>query len=663
MTFPAVPIRVLNVNDDDPARRYKSQLLTAAGFEVTDAARIDAARACLASEAPDLILLDVELPDGTGIDLCRDLQPQDAPDAFEGNRPYAIVLISAHMTRPDDIARGIDAGADAYLVEPLDDTYLVTLLRSLAARHARRRAVAEERAMLRAGHRRYRTLSATIGDAVYEWDFTTGRVEWSEAMHRMLGCASSEVGSMHQWRLDRTHPDDRPRVRAEVRRAIAARDTSWEIESRLARADGSYATVVDRATIAYDGDGRAQGAVGVVSDVTERQQLMDQLRLAQKMDAVGQLAGGIAHDFNNVLTSVMGFTGLIKHEVRDRPSVISHADEIEAAAQRASDMVAQLMAFSRHQEMTPDVVDLNDVVVSGSGMLDRLIGAHIRVQRDLDPQLPTVRADRTQIEQVLLNLVVNARDAMPDGGDLRIATGTVNPGRKDPRSLPPGRYVRLSVTDTGIGMDDSTRARIFEPFFTTKERGRGTGLGLSTVYGIVKQSGGHIRVESASGAGATFEVFLPALDLPVARAEQPPPAQAFPARAGETVLVVEDEPSVRRLACEVLSRAGYTVLDAADGLAALARAEAYAGRIDLLLTDLVLPGLSGRGLAQAFQACQPEGGVLYMTGYAREANGSGHTPFERGALLMKPFSRGTLLRAARQRIDAARQAAPPRETA
>jgi PAS domain S-box-containing protein len=651
MTRRARALRVLNVNDDDGARRYKSALLTAAGFAVSEAARVAAARRLIATECPDLILLDVNLPDGNGVELCRELQPSaDTGDAFEGDRAYAIVLISAQVTQPDDIARGMAAGADAYLVEPLDDSYLVGLLRSLAHRHARRRAVAQERAALRVRDPRYRILSATVDDAVYEWDFTTDRVDWSEGLCRVFGYAEGSAGHTAQWRLDRIHADDRARVADEIERVLAAQGASWEIELRFARGNGQYALAIDRATILYATDGTPLRAIGVVRDVTERRQLLDQLRLAQKMEALGQLAGGIAHDFNNVLTSVIGFTGLIKHEVSDRPSVVKHANEIESAAHRASEMVAQLMAFSRHREMTPEVLNLNEILLSSAGMLDRLIGAHIRIERDLATCLPTVRCGRAQIEQVILNLVVNARDAMPNGGRLLVTTGTVTIRPAD-RMLPPGEYVKLSVADTGIGMDEQTRSRIFEPFFTTKERGGGTGLGLSTVYGIVRQSGGHICVTTAPGAGATFDVLLPALDLPVSATPAAPAAGTYPSTAGATVLVVEDEPSVRRLACEVLTRAGYEVLHAADGIEGLMTAQAHDRRIDLLLTDLVLPGLSGVGLAQAFRTCHPEGRVLYMTGYTCDAGGPEALTVDNSVVLAKPFSRDELLCAVRERIE------------
>jgi len=640
------PFRVLNVYDDDAQRAHKTALLTGAGFEVVDTGRAGEAVRLARSDPPDLILLDVHLPDGNGVDICRQLQPpQEGHDTFEGDRPFALVLISAHVTQPEDIARGMSAGADAYLVEPLEDTYLIGIVRALAERHARRRAAAAERADLRARDFRYRTLAATVGDVVYDWDLTTDRVEWSDAVHRMLRYRPETVGTASQWWVDRIHTEDRGRVLSDIQRAFADKQATREIEYRFARSDGTYVFIVDRATVIYDEAGRALRAIGAMSDVTERRRLADQLRGAQKMEAVGQLAGGIAHDFNNVLTSVLGFAGLLKYELTDQPVALEHAAEIEAAAARAGDLVAQLLAFSRRQVLKAEVLDLNQIVTDSARMLHRLIPAHIRVEHTLAAPLAAVRADRTQLEQVLLNLVVNARDALPSGGRITITTSVVDIPRtpRESRMMQRGRYVNLSIADTGVGMDETTRSRIFEPFFTTKERGRGTGLGLATVYGIVKQSDGYIFVTSAPGEGTTFDVLLPALDATALQGAEHGPAIEPLAAHGETILVVEDEGSVRRLAHQVLSRAGYRVLEAADGREALVVANRFAGPIHLLLADIVLPGLSGLVVAEKLKALRPDVRVLFISGYSNETHGG----FVNGAapLLPKPFSRDALLNA------------------
>ena len=650
------PIHVLNVNDDHGARAYKSAMLTAAGFAVREAVRGDDALHRIAADPPDLILLDVHLPDANGIDIGRRLQPPPAsPDTFEGDRAFAIALISAHLTQPEDIARGMAAGADAYLVEPLDDTYLVGLIRALVERHMRRRAAAAERAALRARDDRYRILAATVGDAIYDWDLGKDRVEWNDAVSRLLRYPGDSVGETSQWWVDRIHPDDRGRVMSEVRRVLGARLSTNEVEYRFERGDGSFASVADRSTITYAVDGRPERVIGAMTDITERRRLADQLRVAQKMEAVGLLAGGIAHDFNNVLTTVIGFADLLKVEVDDRPAALEHATEIASAANRAAELISQLLAFSRRQVLKAEVLDVNQVVRSSTRMLHRLIGAHIRLDLRLEDRLSAVRADQTQLEQVLMNLVVNARDAMPAGGVLTVTTEVVNVPRtpREQRIMPRGRYVKVAVTDTGVGMDDSTRVRMFEPFFTTKERGRGTGLGLATVYGIVKQSGCYIWVTSTPGEGTTFDIYLPAVALP-AEAARPRPlvAPVDSSAAGETILVVEHEPGVRRLAHQVLARAGYRVLEAADGLEAISLAGQYSGPIDLLLTDLVLPGVSGTAVADSLRRARPAVRVLYTSGYSRETHVAGRLADVPHQLLPKPFTRDALLLAARHALTA-----------
>jgi two-component system cell cycle sensor histidine kinase/response regulator CckA len=637
--------RVLNVDDDDGARRYKTAILTAAGFDVTEAGRASDALRIATADPPDLVLLDVNLPDGNGVEVCRGLQPPlESADTFEGDRRFAIVLISAHVTRPEDIARGMSSGADAYLVEPLDAAYLVGLVHALVERHARRRWAAAERAALRTRDFRYRILSATVGDMIYDWDLTTDRIEFSDAVYRMLRYPPEAVGETSQWWVDHIHVEDRSHVVTELHRVFVEAQPTHEIEYRFARGDGSYAVVVDRATLIYDAHKRPLRAIGAMSDITERRRLADQLRLSQKMEAVGQLAGGIAHDFNNVLTSVMGFAGMLRGELQDRPAALEYAVEIESSAARAADLIGQLLSFSRRQVLKAHVLDLNAVVTESTRMLQRLIGANIDVREELMPDLPTVRVDRAQLDQLLMNLVVNARDAMPDGGLVTVATSVaeVDGATHDARAMARGRYVRLSVTDTGVGMDEITRARIFEPFFTTKERGRGTGLGLATVYGIVKQHGGYIWVTSTVGTGSTFDVYLPALDLEPAAMPVAPRGEVR-AVTGETILVVEDENSVRRLAFQVLSRAGYRVLEAADGREALLLARRFSGRIHLLLTDVVLPGPSGIAIADALRGQRTDMRILYMSGYSVDTHGPALAGAGAPPLLPKPFSRDQLL--------------------
>ncbi len=371
-----------------------------------------------------------------------------------------------------------------------------------------------------------------------------------------------------------------------------------------------------------------EGLLVISTDVTERRSLERQLLAAQRMEAVGRLAGGVAHDFNNILTAIMGFGDFALGDLDGHPAR-ADVEEVLAAAQRAAQLVGQLLAFSRRQPVEPRVVDVADHLRDLERMLARVLGEDIELTVRPDADLWPVRVDPTALEQAMMNLAVNARDAMAEGGTLRIEARNV--------SLPEaGDHVRLSVTDDGVGMDAETRAQIFEPFFTTKELGRGSGLGLSTCYGIVKRAGGLVRVDSELGKGSTFQIFLPRVHER-ARADAAPGAPSE-VRGAETILVVEDDEQVRTLAQRALSELGYAVLAARESTEGLALATA-ASRVDLLLTDLVLPGSSGRALAAAFQRVHPWGRVLYMSGYA---DGATPLPEADGPLLQKPFAPGDL---------------------
>jgi len=391
-----------------------------------------------------------------------------------------------------------------------------------------------------------------------------------------------------------------------------------------------------------------------------------QLLQAQKMEAVGRLAGEIAHDFNNLLTVV---TGAVHYLLERHPDGTSdHADLIamKEASERAAALTAQLLAFSRQQVLQPVEVDINDVVRRTEAMLRRLIGEDITIALGLDQGLGAVKADRTQLEQVLLNLALNARDAMPEGGTLRFETSNVTVGRDyagTHQGLEPGPYVMLAVRDTGHGMDPITKAQIFEPFFTTKEEGKGTGLGLATVYGIVKQSGGSIYVHSEPGHGATFKVYLPCVGPSAAPEERASP-KACPersewggaARPGEVVLLAEDRADVRRVAAKVLRKCGYEVLEAESGDAALALAGAHAGPIHVLLTDAVMPGMSGKVLAEWFRATRPDTRVIFMSGYTDDAVLERNMVESGIAFIQKPFTPAGLAAAVRSALDEGRSA-------
>ena len=446
------------------------------------------------------------------------------------------------------------------------------------------------------------------------------------------------------------HPDDVALELAERERLVRGETRTLDLEARWVR-PGRPLWMYVNASVVEDAAGRPQYLLMYLRDITERKSLEDQLRLAQKMEAVGQLAGGIAHDFNNLLTAILGSTELLLASTDADDSRRDDVQEIGRAAHRASALVRQLLAFSRKQVMQPRLVNLNAIVRDMGGMLRRLVGERITLRLDLDPALGDVTADPGQLEQVIANLGVNARDAMPDGGTLTIATANVNRvgvrGATE-ESIPGGPLVVLIVKDTGIGMDEHVLAHLFEPFFTTKELGRGTGLGLATVYGIVRQSGGQIQVTSRPREGSTFTVYFPrAEDVGSTGPVAPGLSQPVPGGT-ETVLVVEDEEAVRHLVCRVLRAKGYRVLEAPNAESALLVAGSTPAPIDLLVTDMVMPGMGGTTLATELVAVRPAMRVLFITGYAPEAvERRGRLPDASG-LLEKPFSADQLARKVRE---------------
>jgi PAS domain S-box-containing protein len=387
----------------------------------------------------------------------------------------------------------------------------------------------------------------------------------------------------------------------------------------------------------------------VAQDVSERLVLEGQLRQAQKMEAIGRLAGGVAHDFNNLLMVIKGHTELLLNVLPPTDQITRKVEQIDRSADRATALTRQLLAFSRMQVLQPRAMNLNSVVEEMANLIPRLIGEDIDLVVRSSADLGTIRADASQMEQVIMNLAVNSRDAMPKGGRFTIETSNVeldNLYRAAHPIVQQGKYVLLAVSDTGTGMDAETQAHIFEPFFTTKEQGKGTGLGLATVYGVVKQSGGFIWVYSELGRGTTFKIYLPRVDEPAASIPEVHIPSSL-ARGTETVLLAEDEQDVREVAREFLESAGYVVLEAADGDAALEISATHSGAIDLLITDMVMPGISGQELARKMRSLRDGIRVIYMSGYSEHAAGEAAKCDAAAAVLTKPFSRAVLLRTVR----------------
>ncbi len=484
------------------------------------------------------------------------------------------------------------------------------------------------------------------------WTFDVARAVYatSDEGRRIYGFETA-THPADEW-IGRVHPDDRLGVDAAIREALAG--NRFEIEHRLVVGD-RLKWVSVRAEPHTDADGRVACLIGVTQDITDRHQLETQLRHSQKMEAVGQLAGGVAHDFNNLLTVINGYCDLLLEELTPGSSARESVAEILRAGERSAALTRQLLAFSRKAVVTPLVLDLNAVVTGTQKLLRPLIGENVRLTTSLAPDLGAVRADLGQIEQVLVNLAVNARDAMPTGGRLTIETRNVVLEAGDARSHPDaqaGPHVLLAVADTGVGMSADVMARIFEPFFTTKGPGQGTGLGLATVYGIVKQSGGHVTVESVAGGGTTFKVYLPRAeretDGPTVRK-----AAASPNRGTETVLLVEDDEAVRTLTGQILTTFGYTVHEAADGVEAARLADGLVGRLHLLITDVVMPGAGGREVAERVTQRHPAAKVLFVSGYTDDAVVRQGVLHQGVHFLQKPYSASVLAAKVRAVLDGA----------
>jgi PAS domain S-box-containing protein len=486
-----------------------------------------------------------------------------------------------------------------------------------------------------ASAQRFQDLVQTLDAVVWEADPTMGRFSFvsrqAEAIFGLPASRLQERGGLWNAMI---HPDDRKRT-LEAYRAFVDGDGENQFAYRIVTPDGRVVHVSDIVHVERDEFGQARQLRGVTVNTTERRTLEEQLRQSQKMDAIGRLAGGVAHDFNNLLSVILGRTDLLRQE---HPQLARPLTLIETTAQRAAGLTRQLLAFGRQQVLQPRVLDLGVVVQNLAPMLRRVIREDIELVIEGSGSTH-VAADPVQLEQVVINLVVNARDAMPAGGRVTIEVADID---LDARTTglrigaPPGRYVALRVADTGIGMDSATVARIFEPFFTTKEVGRGTGLGLATVYGIVTQSNGDIHVESTPGQGTSFTVYLPRVDAPAAAPVTTSVTERSAAGA-ETILLVEDERELRALVCDVLSDRGYRVLMADGPVEALRVASATKEPIDLLVTDVVMPAMNGLALAERLLADRPGMKVLYMTGYSSDVVLAHGTP-QAGALIEKPFT-------------------------
>ena len=643
-------LRVLIAEDNDADFDLVVRALHRGGLNIA-ARRVETApavKSALANFAPDVVLTDHALPTLSGLDVVKMVQ---------WHSPVLPVLIVTGSIDEETAADYIKAGAADYIVKQRLHRLAPAVQRALALKRALRDAVDAESAR-EASEQRFRSLIEHSSDVITLLDETGAILYSTQSLKPTLGYAAGEMAGRNV--LDLVHPDQFAQAASLLMDLRLDPDHAVRGEFQVLHKDGSWRDL-DVVLANHLANPALRAFVVTYRDVTDRKRAEESLRAAderlrtvQKMEAVGRLAAGIAHDFNNLLTAILGSTDLVLEELpADHPSRID-ALESRQAALRAADLTRQLLAFSRQQVLAPRVVDLNDVVRDVERLLRRLIGEDVELLTRLAPAPGTVRADPSQLEQVLVNIAVNARDAMPRGGILTIETSQAtldDESAAHQAVVTPGEYVVVALSDTGVGMDAETQARVFEPFFTTKERGKGTGLGLATAYGIVKQSGGYIWVYSEVGIGTTFRIYLPRVSEP---AEPPliPPATRGDLRGSETILVVEDQDEVRNLIRRILEARGYRIITAANGPAALQVAATHEGSIDLLVTDVVMPGMSGREVSLLLTAGRKGLRTLFLSGYTDESIVH-HGILEAGVeFLQKPFSAEVLARRVREVLEA-----------
>ncbi len=571
--------------------------------------------------APDLILMDIKIRGRLdGVETARIVQER---------RRVPVVLLTAYAD-DETVARAKITQPFGYLLKPFEERELRT-----AIEIALYRAGMEER--LRESEERFRRLfnEGISGNFVADAE---GRItEANPAFMRLVGASDGHPPSLGSLFRDAAAWES-------FRAGLFSARRLELVELPLRSVDGREILVLANAAAVAGPDGAATGMQGELTDTTERRRLEERLLQAQKMEAIGRLAGGVAHDFNNILTAVLGYANLLGEELPDLGEARDDLEGIRKAAGRASNLTRQLLAFSRRQQASPRVVDLNGLVQDTERMLARLLSEAVSLSLDLAASPSAIYADPVQVEQILLNLAVNAKDAMPDGGSIRITTRTESlaaPRTVGLDTLAPGGYAVLAMGDTGVGIPPAIIDRIFEPFFTTKPKDRGTGLGLSTVYGIAKQTGGAVEVESKPGEGARFSVWLPlapGIEAEHGAAPEAPAAAAAAAEPGATVLFVDDDESLRALGSRQLSRRGYRVLVAANAGEALLMAESYGQSIDLLATDAVMPLMDGYSLARRVSSMIPGIGVLVLSGQPDMPPAAGAGPGLQAGFLAKPYT-------------------------
>src|SRR5882724_7046391 len=639
---------ILNVDDNEDVRSFRTFLLTQSGYKVIEAATGNEALKLAKHESPELILLDVNLPDISGLEVCRRIKF----DKLTSSIP--VLQISAAYITDHDRIRGLENGADNYLSTPVDPDVLTATVKSML--RLRQTQVALQREMvererseqaLRAADKLITAIVEASPLGMFALEPTGVVTSWNPAAERIFGWREDEVINLDLPIIPQVKKDRWKNLLA----TVLWGDSLTGVSMTLKRKDE---TLIDASVsvASFDSEGAGNGVIVIVEDVTHRKQLEAQLRQAQKMESIGTLAGGVAHDFNNVLTGVIGFTDLMMSRLSPSDPFYNPLQQVRKLGDRAATLTRQLLAFARRQVLDFKNLNLNAAITESLKFLGRVIGEHIELKLDLEPDIYTIHADVAQIEQVLTNLCINARDAMPRGGRLIIETKNVTLDESYVENHPDARtgdYVMLAVIDNGEGMDQTTRERIFEPFFTTKEFGKGTGLGLAMVYGIIKQHGGMIYVYSELGLGTSFKIYLPAVEHPA----EPLSAarQEAPIGGTETILLAEDEKAVRELVVAVLTGLGYRVMTANNGEEAVALFEEHESEIDLILSDTIMPKLGGKELFETVHRRKPNLKFVFMSGYNLDTVGEGGLPVNDVDFLQKPFSPVVLGRKIREVLD------------
>jgi PAS domain S-box-containing protein len=621
-------------------------------------------------ESPDTILMDIQMPGMDGIEATRRLK------SYPATQHIPIILVTAYRTDAACKARGLELGADAFLSKPIDEAELVAQIKAMVRIKRSEDALRQERdsleelverrtlelkranealqvnlARLAESEERYSRAVRGTTDGLWDWDMLTGECYFSERWKELLGFSDGEIPNEPDSFFSRLHPDDAQPVR-DALQAHLEQHLPYDVELRLKNKKGDYPRFRSRGEAEWDEHGVAYRMAGALTDVTERWRMEEQLRQSQKMEAVGQLAGGVAHDFNNILTVIAGFANILKMDLSRETPQMEVVEQIIIASERAAQLTRGLLAFSRKQVMAPQRIDLRDIVLRVEKFLVRVIGEDIQLKTELVSEPLPVFVDVGQIEQVLINLAANARDAMTNGGRFTIATGIVEEGDPFLRSQldgAPGSYAVVTVSDTGKGMDPETMKRIFEPFFTTKEVGKGTGLGMAIVYGIIQQHNGFIDLSCNSREGTTFKIYLPVADL-----ERPvlsdAAAPAVAKTGTETILVAEDDASVRNLVETVLKKFGYRVILAKDGQDVIDSFKAHRDSIGLILMDIIMPKKNGIEAFAEINRLQPDAKVLFTSGYTSDFIESRGVD-ERVELIMKPVQPIELLRRVREILE------------